>query len=488
MSNPALNYTMFTVSKQTATDNASFAFGKPLGSKFDLGYTDTTYGSRALGVYCARTMLTVGPTAAGMEAPINKAARTLYTRYWEKNSSISNFQPQDITVYTFGSAQCVALLGWLCTVYGVRKVANPNSEYSKNILWRALGINAVDIGNHLTDLRGYINQKIIDLQNVRLDQDLPIYLYADNMYKHIYMDSPNTSKTQYYLTRPGKVLKYVKDGEGIGSLTYVNTLDVDDPNLTYAQLTEFVDSIFAAFFNSAYIASISAAIGKAKSSFYKYQELSEAYEVKPYFDARALIRFKNATVHAKTVNASDIRQDVINQTVSCTINTDLDAVGYIEDLGVNEVRAFKEGKQFLHAFSEKTETPEESIVTGSWMYSGSYINVDDDVYIFLLRQYGFEIITGALAYIRMDDGYGIAQIPSFWLKGTSDAVDFARAAQLAKDFDFIPTIRMFSGISPSPRVVSTIVDTDDYVVLGNDELYKLHRAGIYAILGVPMEG
>nr|AVX53453.1 putative capsid [Marmot picobirnavirus] len=498
MANEMLNYTNYVTNEQLAKDKASFAFGTPMGEKFELGYTDTTYASRALGVLAFESSLTIGNTNNGFEAPINKAGRGLYSRYWEKNSSISAFQPQDIVVYTYGSAQCVALLGWMCNIYGVRKYSNANSRYTQSALYSALGVDPKDIILHLTDLRGFINSKIVDLMNVRLDANVPLYKYAFEMYRHVYLDSPNTTKTQLYTVKPKKVLKYQISGQNIGGLQYVDT--PDDLNgghlMTYKELTDFVDDIWSAFFGSSVVGSISAAIGKATDKFYSADFISEEYATTPVFDARALMRYKNASVRPGTT-FDDITQDVVNKAlVSKAYAHNIDMSTW-NAAASNVASSVIRSSQFLHSWSAQTQTPQESVVTGSLLTAGDELStIPGGQRVRLeLTAFGFEVLTGAYVCSITNNGQIGYASTNFWrIRDVSGSTmvdimnELGRAASLVKEFEFAPTAKFALFTSPTTNgsgLVATYVDTDDYVIVGTPAIAKLHDIDIFSILGVP---
>lgn len=496
-----LHFSMFAPNAQVAKDNASHAFGKQLGSVIgnSLNVDFTTYSPMedvdhnvSPGVLSFETSLVIGDTSAGFNAPINKALRALYAKYWKKNSSTSNFQEMDVGIYTWSSAQIVAIHSWLKAIYAACYLADTTNKYTRSGVLIALGVSPSDITKHVTDLRGFINQLTIDLANYNLDASIPLYEYAANMYTTFLKDEANFSKTQYYVCRPRHLMKYVGVGPEVGSIEYINTWvgESDLHLLTYSELTTVVNEVVSAFTSSYYIASISAAIGKAEVPTFVLDTISEDYRIDFVYDVIALTRLQNSNCYNPVIGK--ITQDPIERTLSQTIT--ISSTGsfgsFATLLGAME-------PQVVHAISPETATPENVIVLTSLTTGCEQLSSFDSPlteYTARMLHYGFEIVSnmkvvscfkdGTLGVTYLNSALGIG---SYWNADTYLEIQKVfRAAWLAKEFDFFPNLRMYAFEPEQGKWCRiNVIDTDYSDIFTNHDLAKVHQASIQTILGVP---
>ena len=499
-----LHYSMFVPNEQIAKDNASHAFGKQLGAP--IGNTPTTtiggvrvpdlVGNIAPGILSLGTGLTIGNTEAGFNAPINKACRALYAKYWEKNSSISKFQEMDIGLYTIASAQIVGLYSWLCAIYAATFMNDVTNKYTRSGVLAGLGVSPKDITKRTTDLRGWINQLTIDMAGFNLDKSIPLYNYAAKMYTSFLKDEVNYSKTQYYVSVPRFAWKYVKSGDNIGSLAPEPMVDWSAGQiklLTYDELITKVESVVDAFVGSYYVADISAAIGKAvENNVYTLPMIDENFRCEFRYDEIALTRIKNAVIVPATI--SDITQNVIDRKLMCdvTLNIPADSDNRLATLvGLSE-------PPVVHAISPATSTPENVLaltsLTTDWEVPVNIIYGESTPYTCKLRHFGYEIALAAaiitytdeenLGVMSVSSCVGFGAVPGGTLSPNWENV--MKAAWAAREFDYFPNLRVYCFI-PDDEVYKRInvMDTDFSDVFLSNDLRKVHQASVQTIFGVP---
>lgn len=489
----SLNYTNYVANEQLAKDNATLAFGNAIGAPMDLNLPNEVNGGRAFGICAVETTLTIGQAnsaASLFDAPINKACRSLYTKYWGKNSSVSNFQEMDVGIYTFCSAQLVGIVSWLKTIYAACYMHNINSEYVRSGILSALGVSASDITKHVNDLRGYINDRIMALKNYALDSGVPLYAMMADTYGYILMDAPNVSKTQYYVKRPGLVMKYVKSGENIGSVTYVDFGHRTNAYLTFEKLVTLVNDVFSAFETSYYISSISAAIEKAvPNSLYQMSFVSEDYRITPFFDEVALLQIKNA-VRYPSCEVSDITQDVVNRllkqtlTVKFSKSNTADSVSWCRFIASNPV---------IHCKDRENSTPQDVVVVAAMTVGVSDATFNGTQITGELSAYGIEVMTDSVAYgYDAEETMTSYSAPTFVVISVTDSMTKDIAESIAimtksiREFDFFPNTRIAVEYSTSaPPVTAYAADVDWSIAVTTETLRKIHRSAVYAALGVP---
>lgn len=499
-----LHFSMFVPNAQIAKDNASHAFGKQLGAP--LGNTPITtiggvrvpdlVGNIAPGILSLGTALTIGSTAEGFSAPINKACRALYAKYWAKNSSISKFQEMDIGIYTIASAQIVGLYSWLCAIYAATFMNDVTNKYTRSGVLAGLGVSPADITKHTTDLRGWINQLTIDLAGFNLDKSIPLYQYAAKMYTSFLKDEANYSKTQYYVSVPRFAWKYVKSGDNIGSLTPEPMVEWDAASiklLTYDELITKVKTVVDAFIGSYYVADISTAIGKAvENNVYVLPMIDENYRCEFKFDEIALTRIKNAVVTPATV--SNITQDVVDRKLICTVTK---SVNVSADNGLATVVGLSE-PPMVHAISPATATPENVLaltsLTTDWETPKDVVYGDSTPVQCTMKHFGYEVaLAGAIVTYTDESTLGVMAISSCVGFGANPGgaispnwENVMKAAWVAREFDYFPNLRLYCFI-PDDEVYKRInvMDTDYSDAFSSSDLEKVHRASVQTIFGVP---
>lgn len=485
----SLNFTNFTFDKALAETNARISLGGRLGDMLNFNNGVEAVAPTFMapsGIYSQRTLMTIGSTADGFLAPINKAARALYAKYWAKNSSISSFQEMDIAMYTFTSAQLVALIGWLKTIYRACFTHNVNSKYVNEVLVESLGVNRASLEGNLNNLDSFINEKIVDLRGVVLDASIPLYQYAMDMYSHVLKDSPNTAKTQYYTRAPHSALMYVKDGENIGSMKYEPIVSSHATRLTFDEIKAKVNTVFNAFFSSYTIGAISAALEKVYPN--ESSRLALPFNEKekcldPFFDEAALYRIRNSQVLGAVFPLPVITQDILNRTLNCEFVAEpVDYAANGVDAALYKVYA---GKHIIHAPNVLNATPEDMMVILS--NTPAFQKTADGLE---MSAYGVEVVKTAAVYsFKSDSESEVVTAPNHAILTERDTVSALRIGKRMTEFDFVPDQYLVGRVEVAPgmeeNTFAFMTDYDFSAVKGFDTIAKVHLTAIYAILGVP---
>lgn len=287
---------------QLVKDVASFPYGWPLGTRMNYG----PMGAGNANYFAMPGIMTIhwAPTvgwADDANAPVNVAARNIYSYVRHANSGHSNYDAPDLMMYLLGMDSVYSLIASMKRVYGVLNTASYTNRYYPQAIVQALGYDYDDLIDHISDFRALINQAVVKAGSMCVPATMPYFKKHQWMCEHLYSDH-NSTKSQTYVFVMDKYYQFALDGDGAGML-----MSKDMPYVKYASsptlmtfstakgiLLTAIDTIMEQEDFNIMSGDILKAYGPDK--VVKISSIDEVYTVLPHYDETALDQIQNATL------------------------------------------------------------------------------------------------------------------------------------------------------------------------------------------------
>lgn len=324
----------YAANPQVLKDVASFPYGWPLGGEFDLGSLADNFDVNAIpGVMAIYTAPAFG-WADNPNAPVNVAARNIFTYVRHANSGSWNYNSPDLMLYLLAMDSMYSYIAWLKRLYGMCAYYSVTNRYYPKALIEANGVDFQDLQGNLNDFRGYINMLAVRAGQFVVPSSMAYTAKHEWMYSGLYTDAA-TDKPQTYMFVPDGFFQYgltaITDSGGTiftsGELSYKKLMPkfgnltgapVDyavgsmTPTklLTFQDLQAYGDALINPLLQSQDINVMCGDILKAYGdNVHKISGITEDYTVYPAYDMEVLDQIQNATFIGEYAAGTSITQD-----------------------------------------------------------------------------------------------------------------------------------------------------------------------------------
>lgn len=302
---------------QLLTDYASFPYGVAVGSKLKLFSNDTFNGSIP-GVLAYYFHPSIG-VASDPTAPVNVAARSIYSFVRHANSGHANYDSPDLMLYLLAMDSIYMMFSFMKRAIGVIHDYSVYNRYYPDALLTAMGLDPADFRANSENFRGFINTYAVRMGSMCVPNSMSYMARHTWMCEGIYVDS-SAAKAQTYLYSPSSFFKFDLDDQGAGQLVpaapwlYTAT-DPDRPSvqlLKVSELEEFALGLLEPILSNEDLNIMSGDILKAfgDSGVVRVTGVPEGYMVLPQYNLEVLSQMENASVLANTVGGTTVTQDV----------------------------------------------------------------------------------------------------------------------------------------------------------------------------------
>lgn len=491
---------------QLLTDAGQTMFSYPTGSSFTLsqlapssGDIDAEAGSGAFGyahslpgIMTFRTVPGIGYTDGSVSAPVNVAARNIYTYVRHQNSGSANYNTPDLMIYLLAMDSVYYWLSHLRRAYGVAMTWSPTNRYVPRMLLYALGFNADDIIKNLAQFRYYINYYTAQAQALCVPATFDLYKRHSWLFDGTYIDSAS-NKAQLYAFIPAGYRIYQPTTETTGgSLAWTSVIPYGQ--MTVSQAIAPLDEMINALLQDEDTGIMSGDILKAfQGNVYKQEPIADSYAILPAYDPIVLTQIQNLTCTGANVNstggpsANDIKQ--ANNLISYQPTTK----------GVT-CAAFA-GAHILTAPLDKVEPAllmEMTRLTSmTSAYAGSALSDTP------LTCIGTEHVENAYVtqFKYNDDGTQMISMNPFTSEITSTAgevtaqtfslLNVDKLAQIS-DFDWHPIIYLVvmnkGSTSTTPGIRHIFGDIRNMTVASIETMKRLHDTALLSLFDTPLAG
>lgn len=477
-------------------DSAHINFSWPLGQNVQEGvYLDS------LGVDDRRVKkssipgimaLFLSPTfGAGTDSDaINVAAAQIYSFIRHANSGSRVYDPNDLMLYIMAMTEVYSYINFLERTYALATMYDQENRYMPEALLAIQGINPKSIAQNLADFRYYINVLINKVSSIAVPATMTLFERHAMLYAHVYSEGQNT-KDQMYMYVPHGFHRFALDGDEAGQLEYVPlpwasaAWNGSATAATWQDLIDYGTAMFNAIWEQEDFGIMSGDVLKAYgSAILKLTSLDEVLPYGPKYDPLVLHQIKNASVGCAYIdNTFDVYQNDAKSKLLCTptmsgANKALFAMQEIV-AKYNKIMTLDTGnptngmimeasRLMVGCHNVKTSDMTIEPICGSevvrWCVVAETAAVDDD---------------NRMRTVALDH-------PILGMYGNTSIIHTLSAA---KAFKYSPNLMsIYFDSHTDPTAINNIYhfrEVDNFGVITNADIEKLHTAAILNLLNVP---
>lgn len=297
----------YAQNEQMLKDTASFPYTWPLGHQLNLGPNAPAVNAGSIpGIMTIDISPSFG-WADNENAPINIAARNIYSYVRHANSGHTNYDSPDLMLYLMAMDSAYSFLAWMKRVYGVAMTYSYTNRYYARAMIKAMGVDYEDLVANLADFRAYINTYAVKIGSLVVPASMSYTAKHVWMYSGYYLDS-NQDKAQTYMFNPRGFFVFSLDSDGAGQLSYsqftlfnpsaTSEIVKDSEQLKISAIMTYGSSIIDPILAEEDFAIMGGDILKAfgPSNVYMVEQITESYVVYPSYDEEVLDQIQNATL------------------------------------------------------------------------------------------------------------------------------------------------------------------------------------------------
>lgn len=470
-------------------DAASIAFSWPIGQKFEygqylesIGAAPTTTKYHNIPGIC---VLNIAPTfGSGTDSDaINVASSQIYSFVRHTNAGHANYDPNDLMLYIMAMTEVYSYINFLERTYALATMYERKNRFTPDALLLANFIDPISIKNNLADFRYAINVLINKVSVMAVPSTMTIFERHAMLYSYVYRES-NTTKDQLYMYNPWGFHRFELDDDSAGMLKFY-PLPFHYGNLaSWSDLIDYGEAMFNAIWDQEDFGIMSGDILKSYGdNILKLASLDEVVPYEPVFDPIVLHQIKNATVVLNVEAQSfDMKQSADKSRLEINVAC---AHPDTSSFALNEIVL-----RYNKVLSLDTEDPTPGMVMEATRLMAGVHSVDtsaDRIEVLC----GSEICMGARVITRYSpETQTLTEVglnASVASNMSVNTVANIMAAQ--KAFKYAPTYLMVNFNSATdPTAVNSVYtsqEVDNFAIISNMDIEKMHTAAILNMLNVP---
>lgn len=453
----------------------------------------------------------------GYAQAINEAANSLYSNIVHANSRNTSYTALDLMMLIMAGKEVFSAIAHGIRAYGLMLQTNQENFYCPSGLLNALGFDYADLKANYSHMQSDLNRLIADSRQIWLPNTLPVIHRAFWMNTNIYTDSDN-EKAQYYAYVPACFKIYDETGSASGGRVIPAPSNKWSPLTKYSSINlstwqnyiDAVDELIQALVLSEDRGVIFGDILKAygEGSIFKIEYIDVNYSIKPVYNTEVLMQMENATFPLYNMNSTtsvDMRSYGISfiqdQTHGAILGAAAASTASTAAGRTSQSVGMYYPKQPIINFHFKGQPTAQQIMLatrmtacGSVMQAGPDINNPTTVYGVWPRSVGTERCV-AVKMFKYTSGRNITALPIPQLLDISVTPSAAVIERLANhaQFDWSPIVYLvnpnnlanpFDQMTWEPE--DYFGDIDNYIVVHQSEIARLHNAAIMSEFGVPV--
>lgn len=450
-------------------------------------------------------------------SPLNIATQDLYSTVRKTQTGATNYDPQDMMLYTISMSQVYSYITFLQRIYGSMFISTLENRYTPVTLVTAQGANYSSLLNNLADFRSGLNQLIVSASAFNVPASIEYFRRQAFLYRDIYIEGTSL-KQAMYLYNPASFFIYSEGttASAAGQLTH-KRFTPPAGGYTYDQLLNFGFDLLSPLKGSQDAGVISGDLGKSfDGNLVTLQYVDDTFRIELQYSEEVLQQFRNATiininsrfdtaVFDRSALFSPVTQNVeINN--SYLVHTPTVVIDCGKASGnqlaldiayYKPYQAYFEGKKILNTMPNYANPAGTSVATRLMSTTSPFIFEDNGSKGEAKLYAGTEVAVGMYAYVLNDDMTGVTP---FTVDGVINTVDTAsvpsgaiwpnininRLTALAarSAFHYAPFTYNYyiDGSSLTDVFLGVIGDFDTYTVVDTDTVRQMHRSAIYSLM------
>lgn len=478
-------------------DSSSLAYSNSLGSSFNLGVSASASGTYAdmtfPGILTYKVVYGPGRTDADNVTAVNIAATNIYSFVRHANSGRSNYDAPDLMLYILSMGSAYAMYSWLTRIYGLTRLYSQVNRYWPRAMVEAQGVDFDDINTNLADFRYFINTLPEKLGALCVPNTMPVFARWTWMFGNVFQDD-DWAKAQAYMFVPDGYYVYNETTANTAGFAEYHRISAEYSSaLKFADLKKIMNDMISKMVASEDCNIMSGDIFKAfgPSGVYALSGISEDFITIPAYVPEVLGQIHNLVCAGIPKGSSpvysnfNVAQDAAGHLVWNPIfimplnNTDLkiehkyvfDAMSDVPDPATNMVNSRLTADLYYEtgstASSVRTSGTEIVTTWDIWTYAPSGDN-------WTLQHLG-------------ENSSIIAVSTTAQFNAFSDYVKLMSALEKFDHHHFVYVLS-YSTTDKVTTFLGVCGDVQNYTIISDYELSKMHETALLSEFAVPMMG
>lgn len=467
----------------------------------------------------------------GVNTAITQAANSLYSNVVHANSRNTSYTSQDLMMMLLAAREVFAGLAIGIRAFGLMLEHNQENFYCPEALITASGFNYDDLKANYSHMQYDMNQLIADAKQIWVPRDLPVFHRAFWLGTNVYTDSESV-KGQYFLFVPA-ILKFFDatgNKQGGQVICYPDTSDstawkkanfwqplkgsLPINGATWSQYINAMNKLISALIRNEYRGVIMGDILKAygAENLFSINFVSNDYRVQPVYNREVMMQIENATftdTHGALgidlgITGTNFIQDQYTESIMGQYAF-VTQSAYPSGLEQASSYLYPTSPVLNFHFKGQPTVQEVTIATrftsvGNIGAFGPNVNNPSEFYGVWPRSVGTERLVACIIVrnSRILAGDQATQYEFTYVTQnleTDNPDTNLHALALHSTFDWAPMLYLAEFTVPTGTqykqvgtltVADYIGDLDNYIVLQNTEIQRLHDACVMSLFGVPV--
>lgn len=259
-------------------------------------------------------------------APVNVAAKYLYTTLSSRNKKTTNYQPQDIALAIFAESELISMFALGMRVYGVALQLNSRNRDIPRKLIKAMGFDPDDVMDNMTKFRNIYNVLAQAANALKFVGNFKAFEKAWALFANYYADE-NADMCQYIVPSFDQIGVYTEAVDPSEPSTLVKTIKYESigtfgswtVNGFFTKLKKMIDNLqTSTLMNYVYADLINYMVDEGATA-YQFSLLPDMFLIAPEYNELFLTQVHNLEIRGiPTFN--DITQDPTNNIIETHIS------------------------------------------------------------------------------------------------------------------------------------------------------------------------
>jgi hypothetical protein len=232
----------------------------------------------------------------------NQSMFKFYTRLSMKSGRAASYAPQDVGMMVLALGEVISMVEYVRRCFGIAFTYNERNRMYPYAAVKCMGIEPEDFFKNQAAYRMRFNTDITQINQIPIPSNIAYFQKCASLYQSIYLDVPENAMAQSFFYVPATT--WVLDEQSYQGGTILRTLPVvcglDDPFHHIHSMDDILDILeqqISALVGSATLnivyADILNLVSQGEIPMFKFDYLSEGYQVIPEFNANASLQFNH---------------------------------------------------------------------------------------------------------------------------------------------------------------------------------------------------
>lgn len=474
----------YTRTPALLTGSSRLTFGEVVGTPYSALTAQTVPGIMRIGYnHCI---------SERGEVALNQALNGIYSYTVHANSRNKSYDAVDEGLIILAAGSVFEALALGIRVYGLMQLYDERNAYLPKALVQACGFNFNDLKSNYSHMWFDLNELIVASRQLWIPDVMPVIKRWFWLASNIYMDSAS-AKSQYYVFTPDSIFIYDETTEETGG-SLVNFTDWNSQSqFTWQQYLDMVNSMLSALLESQDRGIIMGDILKAygPERIFSLNEVDIGYKTVPVYDTEVLTQIENCTVFS--IAPSKIVQSTNSQFLRMVYPT------YSSNTIING-SVVPLGSSILNFHQKEVPTEGQVMIATRLKCQGMLVSSTSTAGQLAIKPYTAGTETVSTIQTIRRTGVGENGPIDTWTKINANHMNVETPANAITEitqwcaFDWAPWLyfvteptSVSAGQVADTVIVNALGDWDNYTLLSQPELQRMHNTAVYSEFGVPTE-